>query len=89
MLCYGHYADTPHEGDHMKTQISFKQTNSNDGVALIDGGITTITQAKIELAAKLDLPAVDALPGKGEDIDARLRHGGIEPTSIKFNHISE
>ncbi|MFD4839886.1 hypothetical protein ACFWP0_20450 [Achromobacter sp. NPDC058515] len=73
----------------MKTQISFKKTDGSDGVALLDGDASSILQAKRELANKLDLPAVGPTSGEREDIDARLRHGGIDPDSLKINHVSE
>jgi hypothetical protein len=73
----------------MKTQISFKKTDGSDGVALLDGDASSTLQAKWELANKLDLPDIAASAGQDEDIDARLRLGGIDPNSIKVNHISE
>ncbi len=73
----------------MKTEISFEKIDGGNGVALVVGTITSDLQAKRELAAKLDLPLVDTPSGEKEDIDARLRNGGIAPASIKFNHISE
>ena len=73
----------------MKTEISFKKTDGSAGVALMDGSISTALQAKRELAAKLDLPLVDAPYDQGEDIDARLRHAHIVPESVRFYHVSE
>ncbi|CZZ89180.1 Uncharacterised protein [Bordetella ansorpii] len=67
----------------MKTQISFKQLDGDDGVALVNGNITNPQEAKRILASKLDLP------GEQEDIDARLKRGGIDPASIRTTHVSE
>lgn len=73
----------------MKTQIQFQQTDGDDGVALIEGPIASLDQAKNELANKLDLPRADDAPATQADIDARLRKGGIDPGSIVFNQIAE
>ncbi|MGB6103551.1 MAG: hypothetical protein WBF88_06845 [Pusillimonas sp.] len=73
----------------MKTQIQFKQTDGDDGIALIEGSTTSLEHAKRELANKLDLPALDAPEGAREDIDARLRNGGIDPSSVSFDQIAE
>ncbi|KRC82946.1 hypothetical protein D3C87_948640 [compost metagenome] len=73
----------------MKTQISFKKTNGSDGVALLDGDASSILQAKRELANKLDLPAAGSSSSETEALDARLRHGGIDPDSLKIHHVSE
>jgi len=66
----------------MKAQIQFKQTNGDNGVALIDAALTNLEQAKRELANKLNLP-------EHEDLDTRLRNGGIDPASLTFDMISE
>ncbi|WP_312996024.1 hypothetical protein [Achromobacter animicus] len=73
----------------MKTQISYRKLDGSDGVALVNGGISDSQQAKQELANWLDLPATDAAGGNPDDVDGRLRRGGIEPGSVEFNHISE
>lgn len=73
----------------MKTQIQFKKTDGSDGVALVEGPVSGILQAKRELAAKLGLPEVDAPDGEHEDVDAQLYQGDIEPDSIIFDQISE
>lgn len=73
----------------MKTQISFKQLDGDDGVALVNGNITDPAEAKRELAAKLSLPPASAAQGQHEDIDARLKQGGIDPASVRTQHISE
>lgn len=73
----------------MKTQIQFKKTDGSEGVALIDGPVSSVLQAKRELAAKLDLPPVDAADGEHEDVDAQLYRGYIEPDSIIFDQLGE
>lgn len=73
----------------MKTQISFKKIDGSDGVALVDGDTSGVLQAKRALAHQLGLPREDDPPGQSEDIDARLRNGGIDPQSVKGTHISE
>lgn len=73
----------------MKTQIQFKKTDGSEGVALIDGSVSSVLQAKRELAAKLDLPPVDAADGEHEDVDAQLFRGDIEPDSIIFDQLGE
>lgn len=73
----------------MKTQISFKSTDGSDGVALVDGAISDLTHAKRELAHAKGLPVMDTKDGQSEDIDARLRNGGVDPNSVEFLHISE
>ncbi|MFW7343505.1 hypothetical protein V0R37_18425 [Pollutimonas sp. H1-120] len=73
----------------MKTQVQFRQTDSDEGVALLDGSITSLEQAKIALAGKLGLPAVNTPQGAQEDIDVRLRNGGIDPASVSFDQIAE
>ena len=73
----------------MKTQIQFQQADGDDGIALIEGPIANLDQAKNELANKLDLPRADDSHATREDIDARLRNGGIDPKSIIFNQIAE
>jgi hypothetical protein len=73
----------------MKTQIKFKQTDNDDGIALVEGAITSLDQAKMELANKLDLPAGNSPHASQAEIDARLRNGGIEPASVTFHQIAE
>ncbi len=73
----------------MKTQIQFTRSDGDHGVALIHGPVASLEQAKRELANALDLPASDDLPTDQEDLDARLRHGGIVPASITFDQLSE
>ncbi|WP_442592897.1 hypothetical protein ACSBPU_15530 [Parapusillimonas sp. JC17] len=73
----------------MKTQIQFKKMDGSEGVALIDGPVSSVLQAKRELAAKLDLPRVDAADGEHEDVDAQLYRGDIEPDSIIFDQLGE
>lgn len=73
----------------MKTQVQFRQTDGDEGVALLDGSITSLEQAKMALAGKLDLPAMDGPQGAQEAIDARLRNGGIDPASVSFDQIAE
>ena len=73
----------------MKTQIQFRQIDGDNGIALIHGPVASLEQAKRELANKLNLPAMDAAQGDRENIDERLHRGGIEPTSITFDQISE
>src|SRR5690606_34199219 len=80
---------TSTQGDTMKTQIQFKQADGDDGIALVEGPVNRLEQAKRELANKLDLPATDTSHGNSEDIDARLRHGGINPESITFSQVAE
>ncbi|CAO3913452.1 hypothetical protein [Achromobacter mucicolens] len=72
----------------MKTQISYRKLDGSDGVALVNGGISDARQARQELANWLDLPAANTA-GNPDDVDARLRGGGIDPASVEFNHISE
>ena len=73
----------------MKTHITYRKLDGSEGVALVDGGISDTLQAKRELANWLDLPEVNDPAADREDIDGRLRHGGIVPDSVEFNHISE
>ncbi len=73
----------------MKTQISYRKLDGSDGVALVNGAISETRQAQQELANWLDLPAADTAQGGAENIEARLRRGGILPQSVEFNHISE
>lgn len=74
----------------MKTQISYKKLDGRNGVTLVNGEISSNLQAKRELANKLSLPAVDQSDDiRGEDIDGRLRHSGIDPESVEHLHISE
>lgn len=76
-------------GGDVKTQITYKKLSGGNGVALVDGEISSTLQAKRELAAKLELPAIDQNYGQHEDIDARLRNFGIDPDSVQHLHISE
>lgn len=71
----------------MKAQIQYKKTDGTDGVALMPSAITSMDEAKRELAAKLDLPEVHG--PDGDDLDARLRQGNIVPDSIFFSQLSE
>jgi hypothetical protein len=73
----------------MKTQIRYKKTDGSDAIALIEGPVSDIIQAKRELAAKLDLPDTDEHLDDNANLDARLRHGAIEPSSVLFDQISE
>lgn len=73
----------------MKTQIQFRQSDGDTGVALIEGATKSLEQAKQELANKLDLPAPDGAHGSAADIDARLRNGGIDPGSVTFDQVAE
>lgn len=73
----------------MKTQISYRKLDGGDGVALVNGGISEMSQAKRELANWLELPEVGVPDNGQEDLDLRLRQGGIAPESVEFNHISE
>lgn len=72
----------------MKTQISYRKLDGSEGVALVNGGISETQQARQELANWLDLPEAKTA-GNPDDVDARLRGGGIDPASVEFNHISE
>ena len=73
----------------MKTQITYRKLDGGEGVALVNGSISETPQAKRELANWLEQPSQDSRDGAQEDIDGRLRQGGIAPESIQFNHISE
>ncbi|SEK00180.1 hypothetical protein [Achromobacter sp. NFACC18-2] len=73
----------------MKTQITYRKLDGGEGVALVNGGISELHQAKQDLANWLDLPETDSSAADHEDVDGRLRRGGIEPGSVRFNHISE
>lgn len=73
----------------MKTQIRFRKADGSDGVALVEGDAKETLQAKRALADKLNLPMMDAPAGQHEDIDTRLRNGGIDPLSVTGMHISE
>lgn len=73
----------------MKTQILFTQSDGDNGIALIHGPVTSLEQAKQELANKLNLPSIDDPQSDREDVDDRLRRGGIDPASITFDQISE
>lgn len=71
----------------LKTQIRFRKKDGSEGVALVDGDAKETLQAKRALADQLNLPMPDT--PAGEDIDARLRNGGIDPLSVTGTHISE
>jgi hypothetical protein len=73
----------------MKTQIQFKQEDGDNGIALIHGPVTSLAEAKQELANKLNLPDVASSSSGQDGIDARLRSGGINPDSITFDQLSE
>ncbi len=73
----------------MKTQITYRKLDGSDGVALVNGGISETQQAKQELANWLELPEASGSAAGRDDVDGRLRNGGIAPESVKFNHISE
>ena len=72
----------------MKTHIQFTKTDGDHGVALTHGAITTLEQAKQELANTLSLPEIDGV-NRQESLDARLRNGDIDPDSITFDPLSE
>lgn len=69
----------------MKTQIQYLQTDGGEGIALIEGATASLDQAKLSLANKLDLPNA----GAQENVDVRLRNGGIEPDSVNFSQVAE
>lgn len=69
--------------DTEPVRIKFNRT---DGTVFEDGwsGSTDdLLQIKRDVADGLRLPLVDRNYGAGEDIDERLRHGGIDPDSIE------
>jgi len=71
----------------MKTQIQFTKIDGDNGVALIHGAVTSLGQAQQDLANKLNLPDIDA---SGEQaLNTTLRNGGIDPTSITVDQLSE
>ncbi|HLT98968.1 MAG TPA: hypothetical protein VKZ70_04420 [Burkholderiaceae bacterium] len=71
----------------MKAQIQYTKLDGSDGVALMPSAVTSLEEAKRELAAKLDLPTVEGIDG--EDVDARLRQGGVRPETVVFSQLSE
>ena len=73
----------------MKNQIQFQKIDGSRGVALTEGAVSSIEQAKFELANKLDPPDADAKGDNREGIDARLRRAGVLPDSITFDQIGE
>ena len=73
----------------MKTQIRYKKNDGGDAVALVEGPVSDIVQAKRELAAKLDLPDADQAANELDALDMRLQRDGIVPSSISFDQISE
>lgn len=73
----------------MKTQVSFRKTDGSEGVALLDGDASSTLQAKEELANKLQLPAANQALNREDSVNARLKQGGIDPLSVKANHVSE
>lgn len=73
----------------MKTQIQFRQSDGDTGIALIEGATKSLEQAKQELANKLDLAVPAGTHGSASEIDARLRNGGIDPDSITFDQVAE
>ncbi|MGV2863133.1 hypothetical protein [Achromobacter sp. ESBL13] len=73
----------------MKTQISYRKLDGDDGVALVNGGISETLQAKRELANWLELPEGGSASTEEQQVDSRLKQGGIAPESVQFNHISE
>lgn len=76
-------------GDMMNTQITYQKLDGRNGVALVNGDISDTLQAKRELANWLELPEASGSAAGRDDVDGRLRNGGIAPESVKFNHISE
>jgi hypothetical protein len=73
----------------MKTQIQYLQTDGGEGVALIVGPTSSLEQAKVSLANQLNLPDVGEIRGANQNVDARLRQGGIDPESITFSQVAE
>ncbi len=73
----------------MKTQIQYLQTDGGEGVALIEGSTASLEKAKVSLANKLDLPDAEVSQRGPENIDARLRNGGIDPDSVTFSQVAE
>lgn len=71
----------------MKAQLQYKKSDGTEGVALMPTAITSIEEAKRELAATLDLPQVQT--EGGDDVDARLRQANIVPDSIVIHQLSE
>ena len=71
----------------MRAQIQYKKTDGTDGVALMHSAVTSMEDAKRELAATLDLPEMET--NSGDDLDARLRQGNIVPESIVIHQLSE
>lgn len=71
----------------MQTLVKYKMLNGGDGEALIAGVISNMTQAKHDLAHAKSLPG--ASDASSDDIDNRLRAGGIDPDSLTFVNISE
>ena len=72
----------------MKTQIQYTKDDGEHGIALIHGPVSRLDQAKQELANQLNLPD-ESSPDNPAELDARLRNGGIDPSSIIFDQISE
>jgi hypothetical protein len=78
----------------MKTQISYRKLDGGDGVALINGSISDLSQAKRELANWLELPATDVAgrsgwpPSQGQ---YRARLGSVQSHQrvARFSPIQE
>lgn len=68
----------------MKAHIQYKKVDGSDGVALMPSAVTSLDEAKRQLAAKLDLPPVEGIDGN-EGVDARLQQGGVLPETVAFS----
>lgn len=73
----------------MKTLIQYKTIDGETGEALVPGSISGITDAKHQLAHAKSLPTPEASAESTDDIDSRLRQGGVDPDSLKLTNLSE
>lgn len=67
----------------MRTKITYTTMQGENKAFDVDRQVYVGTQAKRAIAAHLNLPAVDAHPGEREDLDGRLKHGGVDPESVR------
>jgi hypothetical protein len=71
----------------MKTLIKYRMLDGGEGEALLPGSISTISEAKNQLAHKKSLRTPQ--DGTGNEIDTILREDGVDPNSFSLVQLSE
>lgn len=71
----------------MKTLIRYRMLDGREGEALVPGAVSTLGDAKAQLALKKSLPT--PAPGAAHTIDEILKQGGVDPESLEFVPLSE